>query len=54
MTLATTYNQAWLRTYQDEDGNYSNWNGMDPYNVNPYWDLYKNFNNSSKDAAHDG
>ncbi|GJG36455.1 SusC/RagA family TonB-linked outer membrane protein [Prevotella lacticifex] len=49
MTLATTYNQAWLRTYQDEDGNYSNWNGMDPYNVNPYWDLYKNFNNSSKD-----
>ena len=49
MTLATTYDQAWLRTYQDEDGNYSNWNGMDPYNVNPYWDLYKNFNNSSKD-----
>ena len=38
-----------VRTYQDEDGNYSNWNGMDPYNVNPYWDLYKNFNNSSKD-----
>ena len=49
MTLATTYDQKWLRTYQDEDGNYSNWNGMDPYNVNPYWDLYKNFNNSSKD-----
>ena len=49
MTLATTYNQAWLKTYQDENGNYSNWNGMDPYNVNPYWDLYKNNNNSNKD-----
>ncbi|MDD6437933.1 MAG: SusC/RagA family TonB-linked outer membrane protein [Prevotella sp.] len=49
MTLATTYDQAWLRTYEDEDGNYSNWNGMDPYNVNPYWDLYKNNNNSNKD-----
>ena len=49
MTLATTYDQAWLRTYQDENGDYSNWNGMDPYNVNPYWDLYKNYNNSNKD-----
>lgn len=36
MTLATTYDQQWLRTYQDANGNYSNWNGMDPYNVNPY------------------
>lgn len=36
MTLATTYDQNWLRTYQDENGEYSNWNGMDPYNVNPY------------------
>lgn len=49
MTLATTYDQQWLRTYQDENGNYSNWNGMDPYNVNPYWDIYKNSNNSKKD-----
>ena len=49
MTLATTYDQAWLRTYQDENGEYSNWNGMDPYNVNPYWDVYKNSNNSDKD-----
>lgn len=49
MTLATTYNQAWLRTYQDKNGEYSNWNGMDPYNVNPYWDVYKNSNNSDKD-----
>ena len=49
MTLATTYNQAWLKTYQDENGEYSNWNGMDPYNVNPYWDIYKNYNLSKKD-----
>lgn len=41
MTLATTYDQAWLKTYQDENGEYSNWNGMDPYNVNPYWGVYK-------------
>ena len=49
MTLATTYDQEWLKTYQDANGEYSNWNGMDPYNVNPYWDLYKNSNNSKKD-----
>lgn len=49
MTLANTYNQAWLRTYQDANGEYSNWNGMDPYNVNPYWDVYKNSNESKKD-----
>ena len=49
MTLATTYDQAWLKTYEDGNGNYANWNGMDPYNVNPYWDIYKNFNRSKKD-----
>lgn len=49
MTLATTYDQAWLKTYQDENGEYANWNGLDPYNVNPYWDVYKNSNNSEKD-----
>ena len=49
MTLATTYDQEWLRNYQDENGEYANWNGMDPYNVNPYWDLYKNYNKSAKD-----
>lgn len=49
MTLATTYDQEWLKTYQDANGEYSNWNGMDPYNVNPYWDIYKNSNNSKKD-----
>lgn len=49
MTLSTTYDQRWLKTYQDANGDYSNWNGMDPYNVNPYWDIYKNSNNSKKD-----
>ena len=49
MTLATTYDQEWLKTYQDENGDYANWNGMDPYNVNPYWDVYKNSNDSKKD-----
>lgn len=49
MTLATTYDQKWLKNYQDKNGEYANWNGMDPYNVNPYWDIYKNTNDSKKD-----
>ena len=49
MTLATTYDQAWLQTYEDINGDYQNWNGNDPYNVNPYWDVYKNNNTSAKD-----
>lgn len=49
MTLSTTYNQDWLKTYQDKNGEYSNWNGLDPYNVNPYWSVYKNSNVSKKD-----
>lgn len=50
MTLATTFDQAWLKHYQNEDGTYADWNGMQIYNVNPYWDLYKNSNNSKKDV----
>ena len=49
MTLASTYDQAWLKNYQTEAGEYQNWNGRDVYNVNPYWDLYKNRNQSNKD-----
>ena len=49
MTLATTYDQAWLKNYETTAGEYQNWNGMDPYNVNPYWDIYKNKNQSYKD-----
>lgn len=48
MTLATTYDQRWLHQYENAAGEYSNWNGMDPYNVNPYWDVYKNLNQSEK------
>jgi len=48
MTLATTYDQNWLKNYQTIDGEYQNWNGMDPYNVNPYWDINKNKNQSYK------
>ena len=50
MTLAGTYNQAWLKNYQTSDGDYANWNGNDQYNKNPYWDLYKNENTSAKDV----
>ncbi len=50
MTLAGTYNQEWLSTYQTADGEYANWNGYDQYNRNPYWDLYKNGNKSKKDV----
>ena len=50
MTLAGTYNQAWLQNYQTADGDYANWNGNDQYNKNPYWDLYKNENTTAKDV----
>ena len=49
MTLAGTYNQAWLQNYETSTGDYANWNGNDQYNKNPYWDLYKNGNKSKKD-----
>ena len=49
MTLAGTYNQSWLKHYQNEDGTYANWNGLDQYNKNPYWDLYKCENKTVKD-----
>ena len=51
MTLSTTYDQAWLQNYADVNGEYQNWNGMDPYNVNPYWDINKNKNQSYKDLV---
>ena len=50
MSLASTYNQEWLKHYQNEDGTYANWNGNDQYNKNPYWDLFKNENTSAKDV----
>ena len=50
MTLAGTYNQEWLKTYQTPEGEYANWNGNDQYNRNPYWDLFKNENTTAKDV----
>ena len=50
MTLAGTYNQVWLKHYENADGTYANWNGLDQYNKNPYWDLYKNINKTAKDV----
>ncbi|WP_299089198.1 SusC/RagA family TonB-linked outer membrane protein [uncultured Bacteroides sp.] len=50
MTLASSYNQAWLQNYQTSTGDYANWNGNDQYNKNPYWDLYKNKNTTAKDV----
>jgi len=49
MTLSTTYDQAWLKNYQTAEGEYYNWNGNDVYNVNPYWEINKNKNQSYKD-----
>ena len=49
MTIANTYNHAWLKNYQTATGEYAPWNGNDQYNRNPYWDLYKNLNLSAKD-----
>lgn len=50
MTLASTYNQSWLKNYETSEGDYANWNGNDQYNKNPYWDLYKNENTTAKDV----
>ncbi len=49
MTLSTTYDQAWLRNYQTPEGEYYNWNGNNVYDVNPYWEINKNRNQSYKD-----
>ena len=50
MTLAGTIDQSWLRNYENADGSYATWTGTSQYNKNPYWDLYKNDNNSTKDV----
>lgn len=49
MTLAGTFNQEWLKEYQNTYGEYIAWTGGSQYNKNPYWDLYKNNNESAKD-----
>ncbi len=49
MTLATTLDQAWLKTYANERGEYNDWNNNDVYNLNPYWVIYAMENKSNKD-----
>ncbi|WP_206367107.1 SusC/RagA family TonB-linked outer membrane protein [Sphingobacterium sp. SGG-5] len=50
MTLATTFDQDWLReNYKTADGEYYDWNNRDPYNVNPYWIINEMRNESTKD-----
>lgn len=50
ITLATTFNQAWLRdSYKTPEGNYYDWNNGDIYNLNPYWIVHEMKNNSKKD-----
>ncbi|WP_439183236.1 SusC/RagA family TonB-linked outer membrane protein [Carboxylicivirga taeanensis] len=45
--LAPNFDQAWLQTYTDEDGNYIDYTGND-YRANPYWTLNETFNQSRK------
>lgn len=50
ITLATTFDQAWLKnSYRDADGNYLDWNNRDVYNINPYWIINEMDNTSGKD-----
>ena len=52
MSLATTYDQKWLRdNYKDADGNYYDWNGRDVWNLNPYWVLNEMTNESGKTSS---
>lgn len=49
MTLATTFDQAWLKNYRNEKGEYADWNNNNIYNRNPYWVVYAMENSSVKD-----
>ncbi|MDR1682947.1 MAG: SusC/RagA family TonB-linked outer membrane protein [Candidatus Symbiothrix sp.] len=49
MTLATTFDQEWLKSYANEKGEYNDWNGYDQYHLNPYWVIYAMENTSVKD-----
>jgi TonB-linked SusC/RagA family outer membrane protein len=46
--LANNYDQAWLANYKDEQGTYYDWNGGNPWRLNPYWSLYEMSNKSEK------
>ncbi len=45
--LAPNFDQEWLKTYKDENGNYINYTG-NPYRANPYWTLNETRNESQR------
>lgn len=45
--IVSNFDQAWLQTYKDENGNYIDYTGND-YRANPYWTLNETFNESRK------
>ena len=47
MGIVPNFDQAWLQTYTDENGNYIDYTGND-YRANPYWTLNETFNESNK------
>ncbi|CAI2765704.1 SusC/RagA family TonB-linked outer membrane protein [Flavobacterium collinsii] len=46
-SLAPNFNQAWLKNYEDPNGNYYQWNS-DPNKLNPYFVLDENKNVTEK------
>jgi TonB-linked SusC/RagA family outer membrane protein len=46
--LANNYDQAWLANFKDQNGTYYDWNGGNPWRLNPYWSLYEMSNKSEK------
>ena len=50
ITLAGNFDQQWLKdNYITANGEYYDWNNGDVWNINPYWILYAQENNSDKD-----
>ncbi|MBU3027921.1 SusC/RagA family TonB-linked outer membrane protein [Zobellia galactanivorans] len=48
--LAPNIDQAWLQHYQDNEGNYFEWNA-DPFRLNPYYVISENSNISTKNRV---
>lgn len=46
--LAPNFDQAWLKTYKNDDGTYLDYTG-NIYRANPYWTINETYNNSEKD-----
>ncbi len=48
--LAPNIDQAWLQHYEDNQGNYFEWN-VDPFRLNPYYVISENSNLSTKNRV---